>query len=95
MLVSVYSMVRIMIFMAQDGLMPKIFTHISQTTQTPIYNTVIIGMILALLAGSLPLDILGDVVEPSFERFIWRLYHESSDFYIYVDTKASHAANDN
>jgi len=40
-------------------------------------------------------DILGDLVEPSFERFIWRLYHESSDFYIYVDTKASHAANDN
>lgn len=62
MLVSVYSMVRIMIFMAQDGLMPKIFTHISQKTQTPIYNTVIIGMILALLAGLLPIDILGDVV---------------------------------
>ncbi len=40
-------------------------------------------------------DNLGHLVEASFERFIWRLYHESPKFYLYIDGNSPHAANDN
>jgi APA family basic amino acid/polyamine antiporter len=62
MLVSTYSMIRVMIFMANDGLFPKIFAHISVQKQIPIYNTLILGGVLAILAGLFPIDILGDIV---------------------------------
>ena len=62
MLVSTYSMIRVMIFMANDGLFPKIFAKISHKTQIPIYNTLVLGGILALLAGLFPIDVLGDIV---------------------------------
>lgn len=31
-------------------------------------------------------DMIGNIVEESFERFIWRLYHESPTFYLNVET---------
>lgn len=62
MLVSTYSMIRVMIFMANDGLFPKIFADISSTKQIPVYNTIILGGILSCLAGFFPIDILGDMV---------------------------------
>ena len=40
-------------------------------------------------------DQQGYLVEASFERFIWRLYHESPKFYLYIDGNSPHAANDN
>ena len=39
-------------------------------------------------------DNLGHLVEPSFERFIWRLYHESPKFY-FARYQIPDAANDN
>ena len=29
-------------------------------------------------------DMIGRVIEEDFERFIWRLYHESPDYYLHV-----------
>ena len=34
-------------------------------------------------------DMLGRLMIDSFEEFIWRLYHESPDFYLYLDYKNS------
>jgi hypothetical protein len=39
-------------------------------------------------------DNLGHLVDASFERFIWRLYHESPDFY-FARYQIPDAANDN
>ena len=30
-------------------------------------------------------DMYGDLIEESFEKFIWRLYHESPDYYLHLD----------
>jgi APA family basic amino acid/polyamine antiporter len=52
---------RIFMIMANDGLLPPVFTRIHPKYRTPHINTVITGAGIALLAGVFPLDILGDL----------------------------------
>jgi APA family basic amino acid/polyamine antiporter len=52
---------RIFMIMANDGLLPPVFTRIHPKYRTPHINTVITGIGIALLAAVFPLDILGDL----------------------------------
>ena len=57
-LVIIYGQTRILFAMSRDGLLPKLFQHVSPTTKVPTWNTVIVSGVIALLAAFVPLDIL-------------------------------------
>ena len=57
-----YGQTRILFAMGRDGMLPKIFAKVSSQTQTPVNNTIIVAIVVALLAGFVPLDYLIDVV---------------------------------
>ena len=60
MLVLLYGQTRIFYTMARDGLLPSVFAKINPKTQTPVLNTVVVGLIAAGFAGFTGLDFLGD-----------------------------------
>lgn len=53
---------RIFYAMAKDGLMPPIFAKIHPKYKTPYASTIITGSIALVLAGILPISILGELV---------------------------------
>jgi len=61
-LVTFYGQTRILFAMGRDGMLPKMFARVSPRTQTPVQNTIIVSIIVALLAALVPLDYLIDVV---------------------------------
>lgn len=60
MLVLFYALTRIMFAVSRDGLLPPFFAHISPRTRTPARATVVMGIIMALIGGLIP---LGDLAE--------------------------------
>lgn len=60
-LVVLYGQTRILFAMSRDGLAPKIFHRVNRKTLTPNANTMIVAVIVALIAGFLPADILWDL----------------------------------
>ncbi|KAJ2048056.1 hypothetical protein IW146_005335 [Coemansia sp. RSA 922] len=52
---------RIFFTMARDGLFPKIFGRLHRRFKTPYVPTIVSGIVCAVLAGVLPVDILGDM----------------------------------
>jgi basic amino acid/polyamine antiporter, APA family len=61
-LVTLYGQTRILFAMGRDGMLPKMFARVSPRTQTPVQNTIIVAIVVALLAALVPLDYLIDVV---------------------------------
>jgi len=61
-LVVMYGQTRILFAMGRDGLLPSMFARVSSRTMTPVNNTVIVAVIVAILAGFVPLDYLLDMV---------------------------------
>lgn len=61
-LVMLMGQPRIFYAMAQDGLLPKIFKRVHPKHQTPHVGTIIVGTCAALLAGFLPIGLLGELV---------------------------------
>lgn len=61
-LVVMYGQTRILFAMGRDGLLPKAFAKVSGTSMTPVNNTVIVAVVIALLAGLVPIDKLWDLV---------------------------------
>ncbi|MBA8793898.1 amino acid transporter [Friedmanniella endophytica] len=61
-LVTMYGQTRILFAMGRDGMLPPLFARVSSRTQTPVQNTVIVAVVVALLAAFVPLDYLIDVV---------------------------------
>jgi APA family basic amino acid/polyamine antiporter len=61
-LVMLMGQPRIFYAMAQDGLLPKIFKRVHPKHQTPHIGTIIVGTVAALLAGFLPIGLLGELV---------------------------------
>ncbi|MCB2308684.1 amino acid permease [Clostridium estertheticum] len=57
-LVVLYGQVRIFMVMSRDGLLPKLFSKIHKKYKTPYIATIITGVIAAIIAGFLPLDII-------------------------------------
>jgi basic amino acid/polyamine antiporter, APA family len=62
MLVLCYAQTRVFYQMAKDGLVPGLFAKINQQFKTPASGTVLLGVVIAIAAATLPLGVLGDLV---------------------------------
>ena len=60
MLVTYYAGTRILFAMARDGLLPSVFSRVDPKTQIPISSTTICGIVMAAMAGLVP---LGDLAQ--------------------------------
>lgn len=61
-LVMMLGQPRIFYAMAKDGLLPEQFAKIHSRFKTPHFSTLLTGFIACILAGILPIDILGELV---------------------------------
>lgn len=62
MMVLLYGQTRIFYTMSRDGLIPAAFSKVHPKFQTPHINTMVVGFIVAIMAGMTPISILGDLV---------------------------------
>ena len=62
MLVLYYALTRVIYAMARDGLLPPLFGAISAKTHTPVATTVLCGIVMAVMAGFIPLGALAELV---------------------------------
>ena len=62
MLVLMFGQTRVFYQMARDGLIWKIFSRVNPRFQTPAAGTLVLGVLIAIGAGVLPLGVLGDLV---------------------------------
>ncbi|MGC1304722.1 MAG: amino acid permease [Caulobacteraceae bacterium] len=62
MLVLYYAQTRIFYTMTRDGLLPKVFATIHPKFRTPWIGTILLGLMLAVAAAFLPIDLLSDLV---------------------------------
>jgi APA family basic amino acid/polyamine antiporter len=62
MLVLYYGLTRIILAMSKDGLLPPFFSKVSEKTQTPVRSTVLCGVVMAVMAGLIPLGTLAELV---------------------------------
>ncbi len=53
---------RVFFSMSRDGLLPRIFSVVHPRFRTPWISTLTVGIFVALLASSLPIDVLGEMV---------------------------------
>ena len=61
-LVLLYGQTRIFFAMAHDGLLPPIFASLHPEWGTPAVSQMVVGVVVALAAGLLPLAVLGEMV---------------------------------
>lgn len=61
-LVTLYAQTRIMFAMGRDGIVPAAFARVHPKSQTPVFATIVVTIIVALLAATVPLDDLADLV---------------------------------
>jgi basic amino acid/polyamine antiporter, APA family len=61
-LVTLYGQTRILFTMGRDGLLPATFAKVNPRTMTPVKNTVIVAVVVAVLASLVPLDRLAETV---------------------------------
>lgn len=57
-LVTLYGQIRIFMVMSRDGLLPKRFAKVNKKYSTPGVGTILTGIITAVIAGLLPLNII-------------------------------------
>lgn len=62
MLVLYYGLTRIVMAMSRDGLLPKVLGSVNEKTHTPVKTTVICGVVMAVMAGFIPLGTLAELV---------------------------------
>jgi APA family basic amino acid/polyamine antiporter len=60
-LVLMYGQTRIFYTMARDGLLPKVFSRVHPKFRTPWINTLVVGLLVAIAAGFLDINTLGDM----------------------------------
>jgi basic amino acid/polyamine antiporter, APA family len=61
-LVMLMGQPRIFLSMSQDGLLPQFFAKVHPTFKTPYLGTILVGIFAAMLAGFLPIGLLGELV---------------------------------
>jgi APA family basic amino acid/polyamine antiporter len=61
-LVMLMGQPRIFYSMSKDGLLPPVFSHVHSKFKTPYVSTIITGAVAVVLAGILPIGILGELV---------------------------------
>jgi APA family basic amino acid/polyamine antiporter len=57
-----YALTRILMGMANDGLLPPYFARVDKKRQTPVNNTILCGVIMMVMAGLFPLGALVQLV---------------------------------
>jgi APA family basic amino acid/polyamine antiporter len=62
MLVLYYGLTRIIFAMSRDGLLSPFFSKVNRKTQTPVRVIVICGVVIAVIAGLMPLGDLAELV---------------------------------
>jgi APA family basic amino acid/polyamine antiporter len=62
MLVLYYGLTRIILAISNDGLLPSFFAKVDERTHTPVRTTVLCGVVMAVMAGFIPLGILAELV---------------------------------
>jgi len=62
MLVLCYAQTRVFYQMAKDGLLMRLFGHVHPRFKTPAAGTVLLGLVIAVAASLLPLDVMGNLV---------------------------------
>lgn len=62
MLVLYYGLTRIIFAMSRDGLLSPFFSKIDEKRHTPVRTTVMCGVIMAIMAGFIPLGALAELV---------------------------------
>jgi len=62
MLVLYYALTRVIFAISRDGLLPQSLGTVNEKTQTPVRTTVICGIIMAVMAGFVPLGALAELV---------------------------------
>jgi amino acid transporter len=60
-LVVIYGQSRILFAMSRDGMIPELFHRVNPRTRTPVANTVIVAVVIAVLAGFIPIDFLAEM----------------------------------
>lgn len=61
-LALLYGQTRVFFTMANDGLLPQVFAKLHDRYRTPAVSQILVGVIVALAAGLLPIDLLGEMV---------------------------------
>jgi len=61
-LVMLLGQPRIFYTMAKDGLLPKVFSRVHKKFRTPYISSMLTGLVAIILAGILPISILGELV---------------------------------
>jgi basic amino acid/polyamine antiporter, APA family len=61
-LVSLYGQTRILFSISRDGMVPKRFHEVNPRTMTPVFNTIVVAVAVALIGGFVPSDYLWDTV---------------------------------
>lgn len=62
MLVLYYGLTRIILAMSRDGLLTTLFDNVHPKTQTPVRIIVVCGVVMAFMAGLMPLNTLAELV---------------------------------
>ncbi|RJQ68444.1 amino acid permease [Pseudonocardiaceae bacterium YIM PH 21723] len=57
-LTVLYGQTRILFAMSRDGMLPKAFGTVDERRGTPVVNTLFVGILIALLAAFVPLDVI-------------------------------------
>jgi len=60
-LVVIYGQTRILFAMARDGMIPPLFHKLNPRTLTPVPSTIIVAVLIALLAGLIPINFLAEM----------------------------------
>ena len=61
-LVMLMGQPRIFFSMSKDGLLPPVFSKVHPKFKTPYVSTIITGSVAMIIAGILPISILGELV---------------------------------
>jgi APA family basic amino acid/polyamine antiporter len=60
--VALFSITRILLIMATDGMLPPIFKELNSTFHSPVTGALVCGVASALLAGLFPIGVLAELV---------------------------------
>lgn len=60
-LVLLFGQSRIFFSMSRDGLLPAFFSHVHTRFRTPYISTLLVGIIVALVAGFTPIDVVAEL----------------------------------
>ncbi len=60
-IVLLYGQSRIFFSMARDGLLPGLFSRVHPRFRTPYFSTLIVGVVVALIAGFIPIDVVAEL----------------------------------